>query len=57
MSCNWSMVSAMFYTDVSDDLASNAKLFADDTSLFPVVENMTKSALNNDLAKISTVAF
>ena len=48
-----------YLNDLSDDLASNAKLFADDASLFSVVENMTKSAreLNNDLAKISTWAF
>ena len=45
--------------DLSDDIAFNSKLFADDTSLFSVVENMTKSAndLNNDLAKISTWTF
>ena len=40
-------------------LVSNPKLFADDTSLFSVVENMSKLAndVNNDLAKISTWAF
>ena len=39
--------------------ASHEKLFADDTSLYSVVENMSKSAneLNNDLTKISTSAF
>ena len=39
---------------LSNDLVSNAKLFADDTSLFFVVEKMPKSAndLNHDLAKI-----
>ena len=49
----------MHINDVFFDLAFNAKLFADDTSLFSVVENMTKSAneLNNDLAKIITWAF
>ena len=46
----------IYINDLFDDLASSAKLFADDTSLFSVVENMSKSAneLNNDLAKIST---
>ena len=34
----------IYINDLFDDLASNAKLFADDTSLFSVVENMTKSA-------------
>ena len=45
----------IYINDLSDDLASNQKLFADDTSL---IENRTKSAndLNNDLAKISTLA-
>ena len=49
----------IYINDLSDDLASNAKLFADDTSLFSVVENMTKSAneLNNDLTRISTWTF
>ena len=52
----------MFYTwtilryinDLSNDLASNPKLFADDTSLFSMVENMNKSAndINSDLVKI-----
>ena len=45
--------------NLSDDLASDAKLFVDDTSLFSLVENMAKSAneLNNDLTKISTWVF
>ena len=45
--------------DLSGDLASNPKLFVEDTSLFSVVENITKSHsdLNNDLAKIRTCAF
>ena len=39
-----------YINNLSDDLASNATLFADDTSLFSVVKNMTKLAndLNND---------
>ena len=49
----------IYINDLPNDLASNAKLFADDTSLFSVVENMPKSAneLNNDLTRISTWAF
>ena len=44
---------------LSDDLASNQKLFVEDISLFSLVENITKlrSDLNNDLAKIRTWAF
>ena len=44
----------IYINDLSNDLASNPKLFADDTSLFSVVENMTKSAndINRDLVKI-----
>ena len=40
---------------LADELSSNAKLFADDASLFSVVYNVNSSAaeLNNGLAKIS----
>ena len=42
-----------------DKVIRRNRLFADDTSLFSVVQNMTKSAneLNNNLAKISTWVF
>ena len=41
--------------DLADGLLSNAKLFADETSLFSVVHNANTTAkeLNNDLVKIS----
>ena len=41
--------------DLADGLSSNAKLFADDTSLFSVVHNVVTTAkeLNNDLVKIN----
>ena len=54
-----SLLFQLYINNSSDDLASNAKLFPDDTSLFSVVENMTKSVseLNNDLTKISTWIF
>ena len=44
----------IYVNDLSDDLATNVKLFADDTSLFSVVQNMNTSTtnLNNDLNKI-----
>lgn len=46
----------IYINELSNDLPSNPKLFADDTSLFRVVKNMAKSVnhLNNDLAKICT---
>ena len=46
----------MIYISVlADELSSNIKLSADDTSLFSMVYNRDSSAaeLNNDLAKIS----
>ena len=45
--------------DLPNNLKSNAKLFADDTSLFTIVQDKTESAniLNNDLKLISKWAF
>ena len=45
--------------DLADGLSSNAKLFADDTSLFSVVQNANTTAkeLNNDLVKINRWAY
>ena len=44
----------IYINDLTNDLSSSAKLFADDTSLFSVVFNVDVSAkeLNNDLAKV-----
>ena len=44
----------IYINDLPDGLKSSAKLFADDTSLFSVVEDKTKSAkdLNDDLSTI-----
>ena len=41
--------------DLLDNLTSNAKLFADDTSLFSVVHDVSTSAknLNDDLKKVN----
>ena len=49
----------IYIKDLSDDLSTNAKLFASDTSLFSVVRDINTSAahLNNDLRKISNWAF
>ena len=44
----------IYINDLSDNLTSNAKLFADDTSLFSEVhdDNTSAKELNNDLRKI-----
>ena len=49
----------IYINDLSDGLTSNPKLFADDTSLFSVVQNINSTAndLNSDLIKISDWAF
>ena len=49
----------IFIKDLSDNLVSNPKFFADDTSLFSVVKNVDASNidLNNDLKKIGEWAF
>ena len=43
----------IYINDLSDDLVSTIKLFADDTSLFSVVHdsNISANKLNNDLQK------
>ena len=45
--------------DLSDNLVPSSKLFADETSLFTVVQDTTLSAknLNDDLIKINIWAF
>ena len=49
----------IYINDLSGDLSSKAKLFADDKSLFDVVHDINTSAnqLNNDLKKVSNWAF
>ena len=49
----------IYINDLLDDLLTNAKIFADDTSLFSVVCDIDTSAahLNNDLRKISNWEF
>ena len=49
----------IYINDLSDDLSTTAKLFADDTSLFSIVQNVNTSAnhVNSDLSKISNWAF
>ena len=45
----------IYINDLPNGLNSNAKLFADDTSLFSVVHNITDSAnlLNSNVSKIN----
>ena len=45
----------IYANNLVDELSSNTKLFADDTSLFSLVHNRDSSPaeLNNDLAEIS----
>ena len=49
----------IYINDLSDNLSSNVKLFADDTSLFSVIHdtNISAGELNEDLKKISEWAF
>ena len=49
----------MYINDLPNELQSNAKLFADDTSLFAVADdkNVCANILNNDLLTISKWAF
>ena len=49
----------IYINDLSENLTSNAKLFANDTSLFPVVHDVNTSAkaLNDDLKKVNDWAF
>ena len=49
----------IFINDLSGNLISNPKLFANDTSLFSVLQDITLSAnnLNDDLKKINKMAF
>ena len=49
----------IYINDLSDNLSSNPKLFADDTSLFSVVhdKNISAKELNNDLWKIGNWAY
>ena len=50
---------SIYINDLSDDLSTTAKLFADYTSVFSIAQNVNTSAshLNNDLSKISNWAF
>ena len=49
----------IYINDLSNELSSNRRLFADDASLFSVIwdTNLSPNALNNDLLKINNWAY
>ena len=49
----------IYINDLTDNLTSNQKLFADDTSLFSTVtdQNPTANQINNDFHSINTWAY
>ena len=49
----------IYTTDLPNQLKSNVKLFADDTSLLTIVRDKNESAniINNDLLQISKLAY
>ena len=51
--------SLLYINDLTENLNSNPKLFTDDTSLFPIVNNVAQpnSQSNSDLIKINHWAF
>ena len=53
------LIFLIYINDLPNELKSNAKLFADDTSLFTIVKDKSESAniLNNDLSEISKWAY
>ena len=53
------LLSLVYINDLADGLSSNAKLFADDTTLFSVIHDVDTSTneLNNDLYQINKWAF
>ena len=55
----WPLLFLIYINHLSENLASNPKLFSDDTSLFSVVKNIDASNidLNNDLKKIAEWEF
>ena len=52
-------LSLIYISDLSHNLSSNHNLFADETSLFPVMHDINQSGinLNDDLEKISNWTF
>ena len=58
-SITYPLLFLIYINDLPNELKSNVKLFANDTSLFTVVKDKNESAniLNNDLHSISTWAY
>ena len=57
--CAWSIIFLVYINDLADNLVSDVRLFADDTSLFTIVYDETVSAqiLNYDLKTIEEWAY
>ena len=55
---SWTNAFLIYINDLTDDLKCNIKLFADDTSIFRVVDNpfVAASDLNHDLEAIESWA-
>ena len=56
---SWPIIILIYSNDLSEGLSTNAKLFADDASLFSVIHDSQTSAnvLNKDLEMIHNWAF
>ena len=55
---SWTIFFPIYINDLTDDLKFNVKLFADDTSIFRVVDhsNVAASDLNHDLEALESWA-
>ena len=56
---SWTTIFLVYINDICSNLSTNVKLFADDTSLFSIVNDANKSfeSLSNDLFIISNWAY
>ena len=56
---SWTTIFLIYINDICRNLSTNVKLFADDTSLFSIVNDANKSFqnLSNDLCVISNWAY
>ena len=56
---SWTTIFLVYINDICSNLSTNVKLFADDTSLFSIVNDANKSFqnLSNDLCIISNWAY
>ena len=56
---SWTTIFLVYINDICSNLSTNVKLFADDTSLFSIVNDANKSfeILSNNLCVISNWAY